>query len=261
MTRLGSITLAVLLICAIAAATPALAQAPADSATRDLKQLVLTLQHQLDALNDTSDPASRQRLMEQSWQGMQNYMGWMHDTWGVGYPWMMGYEGMGCPMMGGGAAAWPLPQGMSPTLYSQEMRDYMQLMRQQMSGITQSADSQERRRLMQEHWQSTYQHMQTMRGMGWMWAGPMGPGMMWKPVPGVGAAKPLPEAGSRGAALVATYCTQCHAAPSPTLHTATEWAGVTSRMRLHMSSLPGIRTPSEEEMRLILTYMQQHARS
>jgi len=32
-------------------------------------------------------------------------------------------------------------------------------------------------------------------------------------------------------------------------------------MQLHMSSgLSGIKTPTEEEMRMILAYMQQHAR-
>lgn len=261
MTTFRIISLAALLGGIVPAPTAARAQVTADSAFRELRQRLQTLQQQLDDLNSARDAASRQRLMQQSWRGMQDYMGWLRDRWGVGYPWMTGYQGMGCPMMGGAGVAWQLPEGLSPTRYWEQTRDYMQLMQQQVSGIAQSADSQDRQRLMQEHWQSMYQHMQIMRGMGWMWEGPMGPRMMWRPMPGVGTAKPLPEPTSRGAALVTTYCTQCHAAPSPTLHTATEWAGVTNRMQLHMSSgLPSIKTPSEEEMRMILAYMRQHAR-
>ena len=262
-SALRNTVLAALLGAAVLAVPSATAQVPVDTAVSDMRHRLQSLQQQLDSIDSARDAATRQRLMQQSWQGMQNYMSWMRERWGVGYPWMRGYRGMGCcPMMGGGSAlAWQLPQGMSPTRYSQQMRDYMQPMQQQMSRIAQSGDSQARRRLLEEHWQAMYQDMQTMRGMGWMWAGPMEPGMMWKPMPGAGAAKPLPEPGSRGATLVATYCTQCHATPSPTLHTAAEWAGVTNRMHVHMSDgLPGIKTPSEEEMRILLAYMQRHAR-
>ena len=262
MTTFRSISLAALLGGIVPAPTAARAQVTADSAFRELRQRLQTLQQQLDDLNSARDAASRQRLMQQSWRGMQDYMGWMHDRFGVGSPWMMGHQGIGCcsMMRGGGGAAWPLPKGMSPSRYGQQMRDNLQLMQQQLGRGAQGADPQERQRLLQEHWLTMYQHMQTMRGMGWMWAGPMGPGMMWRPMPGIGTAKPLPEPGSRGATLIATYCTQCHAAPSPALHTAAEWAAVTSRMRLNMSSLPGVKTPTEEEMRMILAYMQQHAR-
>lgn len=267
MNRIRNIALAALLGGVFPTMTPACAQVPTDSSVREMRQRLQTLQQQLDQLSSTRDPTARQRLMQQNWQGMQDYMGWMHDRWGVGDPWMMGYHGMGGGMMGGrmmGSGAgmgWQLPQGMSPGTYWQQMHDYMQVMQQQMGGIAQSADSQARLPLLQEHWQNMYQHMQTMRGMGWMWAGPMMPGMMWRPMPGVGNAQPLPEPSSRGATLVTTYCTQCHAAPSPTLHTAADWASVTSRMQLHMASGPsGIKTPTTEEMRMILSYMQQHAR-
>ena len=262
MTTCYKTVLAALLSAAVLAVTPVLAQVPADSAVLEMSQRLQALQQQLDQLNSAPDAASRQRLMQQHWQTMQDYLGWMHDQWEVGYPWMRGYRGMCCSMMGAGAgSSWPIPQGMSATQYGQQMRDHMRRMQQQMSAIAQSQDTQERRRLLEEHWQTMYQNMQTMRGLGWMWSGPMGPGMMWRPMPGGGAARPLPEPSSRGATLVATYCTQCHAAPSPTLHTSSEWASVTSRMQLHMGSgLPGIKMPSEEEMRMILAYMQRHAR-
>ena len=262
MTAFRNGVLVALLSAAALVGTPGLAQVPADTGLREMGQRLQALQQQLDHLNSAPGAASRQRLMQQNWQGMQNYMAWMRDRWGVGYPWMMDDHGMGCPMMGGSTGStWPVPPGMDPAHYGQEMRNVMRRMQEQMSAIAQSTDFQQRRRLLSDHWQTMYQHMQTMRGMGWMWAGPMGPGMMWQPMPGAGATSPLPEPGSTGATLVATYCTQCHAAPSPTFHTASEWASVTNRMQLHMTSGPaGIKIPSEEEMRTILAYMQRHAR-
>lgn len=258
-----SAVLAALLGAAVLAVPSALAQVPVDTAVSDMRDRLQSLQQQLDSIDSARDASMRQRLMQQTWQGFQDYMGWMRGQWGVGYPWMRGYHGMGCcSMMGGGSApAWQLPQGMTPGQYSQQMRGYMQSFQHQMSRIAQSGDSLARRRLLEEHWQTMYQDMQTMRGMGWMWAGPMMPGMMWRPMAGAPAAAPLPEATSRGATLVATYCTQCHAAPSPTLHTSAEWESVLTRMQVHISSgLPGIKTPSAEEMRTILAYMQRYAR-
>lgn len=260
----------------IAAVTPALAQVPAQSGTtapteaqvRDLEQQLKLLQKQLDEINTTRDAAARQRLMQQNWQGMQGYMGQMHDRWGMGYPWMMGHPWtmMGPGMMGGGRTSWAVPQGLTPDQYSQQMRDHMQRMQEQMNKIAQTTDPQERQRLMQEHWQGMYQDMQTMRGMGWMWGGGsmMKPGMMrggmmqGGPTP---SAKPLPDADSPGAKLVSTYCVQCHAAPAPTLHTAKEWTSVTQRMHIRMDSgWQGIKTPTEQEMKTIVGYMQKHAR-
>lgn len=271
MNRIRNIAIAALLGGVIPIMAPVTAQVPTDNSVREMRQRLQTLQQQLDQLNSARDPTVRQRLMQQNWQGMQDYLRWMRNRSGVGDPWMSDYHGMGGGMMGGGmmgqgmmgggGAGARLPQNMTPDTYWRQMHDYMQVMQQQIGGIAQSADPQERQRLLQEHWLYLYQHMQTTRGMGWMWAGPMMPGMMWRPMPGVGNAQPLPEPGSRGAALVTTYCTQCHAAPSPTLHTAADWASVTSRMQLHMASgLSGIKTPTDEEMRVILSYMQQHAR-
>ena len=269
----------------IAMLAPALAQAPqggttapTDAQVRELEQQIKSLQQQLDELNGTRDPAARRRLMQQNWQGMQSYMGQMHDRWGMGYPWMMGHPWMmmGPQMMGQGRSSWPTPQGLNPDQYSQQMRDHMQRMQEQMSKIAQTTDPQERQRLMQEHWQSMYQGMQTMRGMGWMFGGGsmMGPGMMsggmmsggmmpggMMPGGPPSSAKALPDADSAGAKLVSTYCAQCHAAPQPTLHTAKEWSNVTQRMHARMSSgWQGIKTPSEQEMKSIVAYMQEHAR-
>lgn len=275
MNTLRYILILVLLTGLVPAVTPVPAQtsgkhkaaAPSDTQVRELQERIKSLQQQLDELNSAKGAASRQRMMQQNWRGMQDYMGWMHDRWGMGYPWMMDGDRPGdwmdeCPMMGGYAAGsgWPLPRGLDPDRYKQEMREHMQRMQEQMNKIAQTTDPQERQRLLQEHWQSMYQDMQTMRGMGWMWDDyMMGPGMMGgRPLP---SAKPLPEPGSQGAKLVATYCVQCHAAPQPGLRTAAEWSGVTQRMDALMNSgIQGIKTPTEQEMETILSYMEKNAR-
>ena len=280
MTVLQRAARAALLAGLLAVVPPLIAQppqggttAPSDAQVRELEQQLKSLQQQLDEMNASRDAAIRRRLMQQNWQGMQNYMGQMHDRWGMGYPWMLGRPWAMCGpgMMGGGRTSWPTPQGLSPDQYSQQMRDHMQRMQEQMNKVAQTTDPQERQRLMQEHWQSMYQDMQTMRGMGWMWGGGgmMGPGMMrggmmpggMMPGGPVASAKPIPDADSAGARLVSTYCAQCHAAPQPALHTAKEWASVTERMHLRMDSgWQGIKVPTDQEMKTIVAYMQKHAR-
>lgn len=120
MSRFHRFALAALLGGVTTATTPAIAQVPTDSSVREMSQRLQTLQQQLDQLTATRDAAAQQHLMQQNWQGMQEYLSWMRDHWGAGYPWMMGHREMGCPMMGGGVrTAWQLPPGMGPTQYWQ----------------------------------------------------------------------------------------------------------------------------------------------
>ena len=104
--------------------------APTDAQVRELEQQIKSLQQQLDEIKAARDAAARQRLMQQNWHGMQNYMGQMHDRWGMGYPWMTGrsWMMMGPGMMGSGRTSWPVPQGLTPDQYSRQMRDHMQRM-------------------------------------------------------------------------------------------------------------------------------------
>lgn len=271
MKILGFLARAVCLGVALATAMPAGAQMPAqggavtptDAQVRELEQQLKALQQQLDGIKAAPDATARQRLMQQNWQGMQSYMGQMHDRWGMGYPWMTGRPWAMCGpgMMGNGQSTWAVPRGMSPDQYREQMLAHMQRMQEQMNGIAGTTDPQERQRLMQQHWQSMYRDMQTMRGQGWMWGGGpmMGPGMMQgTPAP---SGKALPDADSAGAKLVSTYCTQCHAAPQPTLHTAAEWTGVTQRMHIRMEGgWQGVKTPADREMKAIVAYMEKHAR-
>jgi cytochrome c5 len=81
------------------------------------------------------------------------------------------------------------------------------------------------------------------------------------PPPGV-AAGDLPDPQSRGAGLVVRYCGQCHALPTPTAHSATDWPGVARRMWLRMEWLPaplGVQVPSAAERFELLSYLTANA--
>ena len=277
--RVGLLALLLPLAAPARAEAPAAPTAPSDAEVRELEQRLDALKKQLEQLAVAKDEAARQALEQQSWRAMQDYMGWMHSRFGAGAPWMMGADARGgpgasaCPMLGGSGAAWSPPEGVSPKQYGEQMRAHMQTLSEQMSRIAQATDPKERTRLLQEHWQSMYRDMQDLRGMGWMFSGPlasqgmmgsgrMGPGMMGTaPAAGAGAAKPLPDPDSAGAKLVSSYCTQCHAAPAPTLHTAAEWTSTIDRMHLRSEGRGTVvKTPSEPEWQAILAYMKQHAR-
>ena len=72
----------------------------------------------------------------------------------------------------------------------------------------------------------------------------------------------LPEPTSRGATLVSKYCVQCHALPTPTAHSATDWPSVARRMWLRMEWLPdslGVQVPTNAERYEILQYLTGNA--
>jgi len=189
-------------------------------------------------------------------------------------------------MLGEPGSMWPVPGNLSVKQYRQQMLQHMQQMQEQLNQIAQTTDPQKKEQLMEQHWRDMYKNMQNMRGMGWMWgngngrrAGMMNGGMMnggmmhhgmmngggmgWGMM-GWGdpeSAKSLPKEDSAGAKLVGTYCTQCHAAPKPSLHTAKEWSAVAERMETHMTAYgSAVKTPSEGELKAIISYMQEHAR-
>ena len=81
------------------------------------------------------------------------------------------------------------------------------------------------------------------------------------PPPGV-VPDSLPDPASRGAQLVAQYCEQCHALPSPAMHSATDWPRVVRRMWLRMDRLPdslAVRTANEGDRVTVLGYLQANA--
>jgi hypothetical protein len=250
--------------------------APTDAQIRNLQQQIRAMQEQLEEMGNAQEAPARQRLMQQNWQSMLHYMQEMQSMpWMTSHPDEMGpgmmghgmmgrgrmgrrHPGdwmMGCPMVGGAGGGWQLPPDMDAGQYRSQMRRNTQRMYDQMSGILSSPDPAKRQRMLQEHWQNMYRNMQTMRGMGWMWGGP-GPGSQ----PETSA----PDATSQGAQLVSRYCTQCHARPSPKLHSASEWKAVISRMEMNMQNFRaanwrGVKIPSESEFRSIIDYMQKNA--
>jgi cytochrome c2 len=79
-----------------------------------------------------------------------------------------------------------------------------------------------------------------------------------------GGVKPesLPDPASAGARLLAQYCTQCHALPSPAMHGAQDWPFVTRQMWLFIDELEGelgVRSPSTAERVQLLNYLDAHA--
>jgi len=72
----------------------------------------------------------------------------------------------------------------------------------------------------------------------------------------------LPDSASAGAALLVTHCAQCHALPSPKMHSATDWPRVARRMWLRMDRLPGdlaLAVPDEGARASMLAYLTANA--
>jgi mono/diheme cytochrome c family protein len=72
------------------------------------------------------------------------------------------------------------------------------------------------------------------------------------------APESLPDPTSRGAQLLASYCTQCHALPSPASHGAMDWPGVLRRMWVRIDMMQGelgVRIPQAGERTQLLEYL------
>lgn len=104
------------------------------------------------------------------------------------------------------------------------------------------------------------------RGMGGMRE--MMQQMMAGVVPSGVTPEALPDAESRGARLLARYCVQCHALPSPAMHTAEEWPPIVARMIGRMRMMDGkgpmmmrheVRAPAPEEASTLVDYLRAHA--
>lgn len=145
MYRLLATSFAVFHACLMSAATPVLAQAPAPGGTStptdaqvcELEQQIKSLQQQLDQIKAAPNATARRRLLQQDWQGMQSYMGQMHDRWGMGYPWMAGrpWAMYGPGVTGNGRTSWPVPPSMTAEQYSEQMRARTPQIQEQMNRI------------------------------------------------------------------------------------------------------------------------------
>jgi cytochrome c5 len=72
----------------------------------------------------------------------------------------------------------------------------------------------------------------------------------------------LPDPESQGAAYVQTFCSRCHNLPTPLMHSATDWPGVTRRMWLRMDRIDpkyAIPVPELADQLVILQYLTDNA--
>ncbi len=69
----------------------------------------------------------------------------------------------------------------------------------------------------------------------------------------------LPSPESRGAILFKNTCSQCHALPNPSMHTAQEWSAVVERMRGNMKAMHKIMITDRESAKII-AYLSNYAR-
>lgn len=149
----------------------------------------------------------------------------------------------------GPISGWELPAAMSPRLFRLTMEQQLGVLRSQAAAIQAETDPHQRVELLRNYYDTRYQDIQTVLGRGWM----------WQPR----ALADLPEPQSLGAALLVKYCSQCHAAPPPTLRTPAEWHHITLRMRDIIQSqsrttVMGISRPSPEELDTIGAYLEAH---
>ena len=226
---------------------------------QELQKQVDALTQELAKVQSGTNSQAQKQAMQSHWSMMQNYLQSMRQWPGMSpngaSDWvMMSPEMMGGGMMGwyhgtGPGNGWAVPNE-TPAQYQKHMQALQQRMRNQTAAIAAEKDPTMRDALIRQHYYTIYRDMQTMRGMGWMW--------------NQGTASALPDASSPGATLETKYCSQCHAAPPPSAHTAKEWADVTGRMQQHITdkstSNGGVMVPSSSEMASIIDYLDKHAK-
>ncbi len=80
-------------------------------------------------------------------------------------------------------------------------------------------------------------------------------------IPGGVVAKNLPDSNSRGAKLLALFCSQCHNLPNPKMYSTVEWPERFGRMMHHasaMAMIPDFKIPSNNQKGQIVRYLQDH---
>jgi cytochrome c5/outer membrane murein-binding lipoprotein Lpp len=243
---------------------------PAQDAARaqTLQAFVDDLSQDLAKLSHAPDPAAQKQEMQAYWDMLQKQLQYIRDLPGVQHrdcrDWMaldptVGgrpplVSGMDCGLMShdmGPAQTWSLPADLTPELFGIMMQRHLETLRAQVAAVVAEPDRARRLDLVRQHYETRYQDMQTIRGRSWMWA----------------ARSTAPDNGPQdlGASLLADYCSQCHAAPAPGLHTQAEWHGITRTMhdiiQTHAGVPPGgVRMPSPAEFNLIVDYLEAHAR-
>ena len=245
----------------------ACASSPADSGVDAgiLQGQVNDLSRQLQALQNA--PAAQQpELMADYWQMLKKQLEYARNLPGVEIrnctdwtlldPMVMGAQPahaiVPCPVVhdSGPVLGWELPAGLQPHLFTLMMQQELGTLDAQVQAIAAETDAAKRSDLYRRLYETRYQDIQTVLGRGWMWT-PIDPSA-------------YPDSGSLGAGLLRDYCSQCHLAPLPTLHTQAEWLGITHKMHdiiqtQSRTEIQGVRLPSRDEYDLIINYLQFHA--
>ena len=100
---------------------------------------------------------------------------------------------------------------------------------------------------------------------------PHGP-MLERILPPTFAPAELPEPDSEGARLTLRYCGQCHNLANPAMHHAAKWPAIVDRMVVRMEGrgnlgvlmsemMAGVKAPSGDETRAIVSYLQKYAQT
>ena len=75
-------------------------------------------------------------------------------------------------------------------------------------------------------------------------------------------ANQVPDPQSKGAALLASYCGQCHDLPSPKMHSAGDWHMRFEKMMDHATLMAGsstaVKTPADKEKKEIVAYLEKN---
>lgn len=255
----------------------AAAPAAADQVTvQQLQKEANDLDAEFSRLQATTNPDAERQLMQRHWGMMLDHLRSTRMTPGLGdrgcTDWMMmdqnvagpatmgpggsrgcgmlGHGMMDGGMMGNGSRDWRLSSSMTPDAYRRGMQAYMREMHQQMAAIAAEKDPTRQQVLIREHYDKMYRHVQMTRGMGWMWTSDDAAAMRADLSP--------------SAQLTVKYCSQCHAAPPPSIHTQGEWLQVTARMRGHIYDRAaawggGVKVPGVAELERIEDYLATNA--
>jgi len=218
-----------------------------DRAIEDLQRRLRSLAEQLDEIHDRGGSAAETRARKH-WQDVQAYalqtQRLAQNAEGSNRaPALPRHSGTDCG----------LPSRIDIAGYSAKMGDILLHWREALMAIHQLAPGDARAQRMQQYAQAADRDLDSLRVQ--LWLGPH-----TAPT----AEQDLPEAPSEGAYLVRHYCSQCHAAPAPALHTASEWYDVAASMRTHIGianagRVAAAQPPSALEMNLIETYLQTYA--
>ena len=72
----------------------------------------------------------------------------------------------------------------------------------------------------------------------------------------------LPDPQSKGATLLASYCTQCHNIPSPKMHSTGDWPMMFEKMMGHALLMAGtlhnVKIPADKEKKEIVSYLKKN---